>query len=231
MKYLFIPLILLTASSANAELKIVDTDAESAAVMASAVKSGGPIDEIGSRPKVLPPAKAGDKVRLGDAIKRIVPPKWAGYSKDADFSKTVSWDEADSWFDALAQVMTASGHVATVDWAKKRLLVSGSPAGKGGAEQRRQAALAAVATTPAAQQARIQIGEKLSDAFVRWGQEVGWQVSWEAPELVAQYDYSGNKPFEQSVVEVLNALNRNGAGLDHMFFDGNRMLRVMEKKK
>lgn len=231
MKYLLIPVILLATSAANAELKIVDTDAESISIMASVAKSGGPIDEIGTRPKVLSPAKAGDKVRLGEAIKRIVPAKWAGYAKDADFAKTVSWDEADSWLVALTQVMAASGHVATVDWAKKRLLVSGTAPVKVDAQRVKEAALASVTAAPATPHRQIQIGEKLSEAFIRWGKEVGWQVSWEATELVAQYDFSGNKPFEQAVVEILQALNRNGAGLDHTFFDGNRMLRIMEKKK
>ncbi len=230
MNYLLIPLMLLVTTTASAALKIVDTDAESVAIMAGVAKSGGPVDEIGVRSKVLAPAKAGTKVRLGDAVKRIVPSGWAGYSKEADFSTEVSWDEADSWLTALAQVMTASGHVATIDWTKKRLLVSRVAQSRAsGAEERKQAALASVGTA-AAPQWHIQIGEKLSEAFVRWGKSVGWQVSWEAGELVSQYEFSGDKPFEQAVVEVLNALNRNGAGLDHLFFDGNRMLRIMEKK-
>lgn len=231
MKYFLVPLILLAASAANAQLKIVDTDAESIAIMESVTKSGGSIDEIGTRPKALPPAKAGDRVPLGDAVKRIVPKKWAGYAKDADFSKSVSWSESDSWLTALAEVMSASGHVATVDWGNRRLLVSGNRTSKSGAERKKEAALAAVSATPATPQTHIQIGEKLSEAFVRWGKDVGWQVSWEAPELVSQYDFASNKPFEQAVVEILTALNRNGTGLDHMFFDGNRMLRIMEKKK
>jgi hypothetical protein len=233
MKYSILTALLLASTSAHA-LTIVDHDSDSLAIQMRAPKSDAHVVEIGDRSKVVASVKAGDKVRLGDAIKRIVPKGWAGYSKEADFTKEVSWDEADSWPDALAQMMAASGHDATIDWVKKRVLVVRTLQSQSRALEanpRRQAALiAANGPTGSSAQSQIQIGEKLSEAFIRWGKAVGWQVSWEAPKLVSEFEFSSDKPFEQAVVEVLNALNRNGAQLDHMFFDGNRMLRIMEKK-
>lgn len=80
---------------------------------------------------------------------------------------------------------------------------------------------------------RISDGDKISDAFRAWARQARqWQVSWEAPELVAQatVDLDGN--FEDAVTKVVEALNRNDANLLARFYidKGNNVLRVMEKK-
>lgn len=77
---------------------------------------------------------------------------------------------------------------------------------------------------------KINRGDRISDAFRRWGKTVGWDVAWESRELASEIEFTGKGNFDEAVVDVLEALNANGAKLDHMFHDGNRMLRVMERK-
>lgn len=78
---------------------------------------------------------------------------------------------------------------------------------------------------------KLQTGDKVSEALALWGKSANWRVVWEAPELVAEADVSLGGNFEDAVTEVVRALNRNGAGLRHIFYDGNRLLRVTERKQ
>lgn len=78
---------------------------------------------------------------------------------------------------------------------------------------------------------KIQTGERLSDVFIRWTKASNkWQLVWEAPDLVAQVDVDLDGEFENSVSKIIDALNRNDAGLQAKFYAANRVLRIMEKK-
>jgi hypothetical protein len=78
---------------------------------------------------------------------------------------------------------------------------------------------------------KLQAGDKISETFAQWGKTANWRVVWEVPELVAEADVALGGSFEDAVTEVIRALNRNGAALRHIFYEGNRMLRVTERKQ
>lgn len=77
---------------------------------------------------------------------------------------------------------------------------------------------------------RIQNGDRLSDVFTRWAQAVGWQVTWETTDMVAQADLELDDTFTAAVTKVAEALNRSGSDLQVKFYTANHMLRVMARK-
>lgn len=86
-----------------------------------------------------------------------------------------------------------------------------------------------VAVQPKLQVWRISSGDKISEVIRKWAQVSGWQLTWEVPEMVAEAEVSLTGAFEDAVTELINALNRNGAGMRPVFYEGNRMLRVTER--
>jgi hypothetical protein len=80
---------------------------------------------------------------------------------------------------------------------------------------------------------KIQSGEKISDAFLRWSKMTNkWKLVWEASELIAQLDLELKGTFEEAVRTVIVALNRSDAGLEAKFYvdEPNQILRIMEKR-
>ncbi|MBP9714387.1 MAG: toxin co-regulated pilus biosynthesis Q family protein [Sterolibacterium sp.] len=77
---------------------------------------------------------------------------------------------------------------------------------------------------------RIQSGERISDAFVRWAHTLGWQVSWEPDDLIAQTDLELNDTLTGAVTKVIDALNQGGANIRARFYASNHMLRIMARK-
>ena len=77
---------------------------------------------------------------------------------------------------------------------------------------------------------QIKAGDRVAETLAQWAKTGGWQLAWEGPDLLAQADASLGGTFEQAVTELVRALNRSGAGLRPIFYEGNRMLRITEWK-
>lgn len=77
---------------------------------------------------------------------------------------------------------------------------------------------------------RIEAGESLEQAFRRWARVSNWQLSWEAPDLVAQASVELTGEFEVTVGKTVEALNRSGNSLQARFYAANRVLRIVERK-
>jgi len=77
---------------------------------------------------------------------------------------------------------------------------------------------------------KIRSGERLSEVFARWSKIVGWQLSWEPEDMVAQTDLDLEDTFTGVTGKVIDALNRNGADMQAKFYASNHMLRIMARK-
>ncbi|MBZ0290684.1 MAG: toxin co-regulated pilus biosynthesis Q family protein [Anaerolineae bacterium] len=76
---------------------------------------------------------------------------------------------------------------------------------------------------------KVRSGDKISEVVRKWAAESGWQVDWSVPDMVAEAEVSLAGSFEEAVTDLINALNKNGAGMRPVFYDGNKMLRVTER--
>lgn len=80
---------------------------------------------------------------------------------------------------------------------------------------------------------RINVGDRISDAFRAWAKQTKtWQVTWEAPELIAEATADVEGSFEDATSKVIEALNRGDAGLIGRFYvdPANQVLRIMERR-
>lgn len=77
---------------------------------------------------------------------------------------------------------------------------------------------------------QLRAGDKISEAVANWCKRSGWNLSWDAPELLSEADVDIDGQFEAVVELVLDALNRSGAKIGATFYDANRVLRITEKK-
>ncbi len=63
-----------------------------------------------------------------------------------------------------------------------------------------------------------------------WGKMSGWSLAWDAPEIVSMMDVAVDGQFEEVIGRIVDALNQGGAKIHAQFYDGNRVLRITEKK-
>lgn len=183
MKSLLLTLLFAAATTAHGELRIVDTDAETAQIP-PAIVAEAKLTEIGKRPKRLTRVNAGRGMPLGEALKLIAPRGWKGYANEADMSKIVSWAASDSWVDAFLTVLKATGNAATIDWKKQRILLTR------GIPMARKDALA-MAPAPTHQQVgnvvmansisntwNVKSGNLLKETLTDWTAQAGWSLAW-----------------------------------------------------
>lgn len=223
---------------ASAAVKIVESEAEASAESRGAPSVATRVIETGERPSVLPGVKLGAEQPLKEALRKIAPKGWKGFSRDADVTKLVSWDTATSWVDALKQVLEESGHMATVDWEKKRLLIAKAPK----VESRKPAPVptATVSTTerpatptkpevPTAWDVSAADGD-LESLLTRWAKVAKWQISWEMPNKRYPITFTAMLPgsFEDAARQALRPYSRGPNPIKGCIYD-NRVLRVVAK--
>lgn len=75
-------------------------------------------------------------------------------------------------------------------------------------------------------------GEGISDAFTRWAKaSKKWQVVWDASDIVSESNAELTGTFEEVATQAIDSLNKSGAGLEAIFYENNKVLRVMDKHK
>ncbi len=77
---------------------------------------------------------------------------------------------------------------------------------------------------------QLRSGEKVSEAIADWCKRNNWSLAWDATEIISEADLAIDGQFELVVEMLLDALNRSGAKINAAFYDGNRVLRITEKK-
>lgn len=167
----------------------------------------------------------GRDLKLLDAIKQIAPAGWQVFLNEDVANRTtkVSWKGGRRWVEVLDILGNEQNLSIEVAWKKKYLFVG----------QKKPATVATTAATiDAATTAswKIRSGDKISEAFSRWAKSAGWQLAWEAPDLISQADIDLDATFEEAVGKVIDALNRSGGGLQAKFYASNHVLRILEKK-
>lgn len=132
-----------------------------------------------------------------------------------------------AWGVLLQQALTPIGLIAVVDGSARTVRI-----GKQSTAVGSTVATSSVSSpaTPIAAAWNIRAGEKMGDAFVRWGKQSGkWVVYWEAPGLVSQADINVNGSFEEIISTVIESLNANGAGIMAKYYSNN-VVRIVEKQ-
>lgn len=70
----------------------------------------------------------------------------------------------------------------------------------------------------------------LQNALARWSTAAGWQLFWELPQdHSVEATASIHGTFEDAVAAVTRSLQSNGVPVKAIFFEGNRVLRIMAK--
>ena len=74
-------------------------------------------------------------------------------------------------------------------------------------------------------------GDKtLQNALSRWAIAAGWQLFWELPQdYSVEATASINGSFEDAITAVTNSLQQNDVPVSAIFFEGNRVLRIVAK--
>ena len=70
----------------------------------------------------------------------------------------------------------------------------------------------------------------LQNALARWASVAGWQLFWELPQdYSVEAAASINGSFEDAVTAVTNSLQQNDVPVSAIFFEGNRVLRIVAR--
>ena len=70
----------------------------------------------------------------------------------------------------------------------------------------------------------------LQNALSRWAIAAGWQLFWELPQdYSVEAAASINGSFEDAITAVTNSLQQNDVPVSAIFFEGNRVLRIVAK--
>lgn len=70
----------------------------------------------------------------------------------------------------------------------------------------------------------------LQNALARWSIAAGWQLFWELPQdYSVEAAASINGSFEDAITAVTNSLQQNDVPVSAIFFEGNRVLRIVAK--
>ena len=70
----------------------------------------------------------------------------------------------------------------------------------------------------------------LQNALARWSIAAGWQMFWELPQdFSVEAAASINGSFEDAITAVTNSLQQNDVPVSAIFFEGNRVLRIVPK--
>ena len=96
------------------------------------------------------------------------------------------------------------------------------------------AATPAAATDPAISPLKIwsttPADKTLQNALARWAFVAGWQLFWELPQdYSVEAAASINGSFEDAITAVTNSLQQNDIPVSAIFFEGNRVLRIVAK--
>ncbi|MFT5590381.1 MAG: hypothetical protein ACI9ZF_002566 [Bradyrhizobium sp.] len=84
------------------------------------------------------------------------------------------------------------------------------------------APMTAWTTTPA--------DKTLQNALARWSLTAGWQLIWELPQDISiEAAASVNGSFEDAVTALANSLQSSETPITAIFFEGNRVLRIIAK--
>ena len=167
----------------------------------------------------------GRYVAIRDAVRSIVPSDYAvvfGPGTDGLSDKRVNWKGGQPWSEVLADVVAGASEVSVeIDVAKKLVTLSGSQTG-------RRTSLGK--SGPTENVWRIRNGDNLGDAFAAWGREANWTVFWEAQPLISDIDATIDGSFDEALVKSIEALEASGVYLKVKFYEGNRAVRIVEKK-
>lgn len=161
----------------------------------------------------------GRDMPIKSAIEQITPKAYTVIFKSILDDK-VSWQGGVDWTDVLATVALTSNISVVVDTDKQTVTVQ-KVVGNSAEPSHKEA----VATW------NVRAGATLRETFANWASQSGWQLSWEAPEMVAEADVTVEGKFDTAIEMVIDALNRSGAGLRAVFYDANHILRITEKKQ
>ncbi len=70
----------------------------------------------------------------------------------------------------------------------------------------------------------------LQNALARWSIAAGWQMFWELPQdYSVEATASINGSFEDAITAVITSLQQNDVPVSAIFFEGNRVLRIVAK--
>lgn len=70
----------------------------------------------------------------------------------------------------------------------------------------------------------------LQNALARWSIAAGWQMFWELPQdYSVEAAASINGSFEDAITAVTNSLQQNNVAVSAIFFEGNRVLRIVAR--
>ena len=106
--------------------------------------------------------------------------------------------------------------------SKTALTLSGSAASSAAVIDPAISPLKVWSTTPA--------DKTLQTALARWAQVAGWQLFWELPQdYSVEAAASINGSFEDAVTAVTNSLQQNDVPVSAIFFEGNRVLRIVAR--
>lgn len=85
--------------------------------------------------------------------------------------------------------------------------------------------------TPFVQAWSIKQGELFSTALTGWAKQAGWHgLLWETSELESDLPQTFNGSFEEALTKIIEGLASQGIPIHAVMYEGNRVVRIMEKK-
>lgn len=196
------------------------TDAKASLVAAAAIPPAPPVLPVrleGDAPSVISPSRGkGLRMALGTALPQFIPPNFQILMSDrVNASTPVDWTGRPQWITTLAEVAKAAGVVVVLNWQRETVSVKTS------FEEPDKP----VTWT-------LKAGDRVSTRFNEWGQRNGWQLAWEAKELVVEgVDMTASGTFIEAVGAFVEALNVAGAEVRARFYMDNSppVLRITER--
>lgn len=120
---------------------------------------------------------------------------------------------------AVTLAQPSSGGVALRNSNAMQLAASSAPP-----------ALADPALSPLTVWSTSPADKTLQNALARWSIAAGWQMFWELPQdYSVEATASINGSFEDAITAVTTSLQQNDVPVSAIFFEGNRVLRIVAK--
>lgn len=176
-----------------------------------------PVRLEGDAPKVIPPSRGkGQRIALATALAQFAPGNFQITLSDRiDPTTQVDWTGRPQWITTLSEVMKSAGVVAVLNWQRETLVVKTSFD-----EPDKPATWT------------LKAGDRVSTRLNDWSRQNGWQLAWEAKELVVEgVDMSATGTFIEAVATFIEALNAAGAEVRARFYMDNSppVLRITER--
>ncbi len=215
--------VLFQAASALADFRIAEGGSDITA--GPKRNTTNVLGEIGSRPShIQAQSFPGVEIPIGEALKRITPSGWRGYSKGARLDGVVGWDRTAEWPDALAKVLEDSGNRAVIDWEKQTITVYQDVRKTAAAPKKPAQPQPGTLVPTVSGKWTLRAGREIDRELEGWAKKSGWQLNWQMQKtwkVAADAEFTGD--FVTAITKVVELLYSEGRPIRMKLWEGNRV--------